>query len=203
MSPDTETCGWQDWFFNPFHFIAGGRALAIGLAVVIVASLNGSVSRTHLDGVFDAHTGAAAPLWIYPIEGLVDWLVMGTAVWMAGRIVSKSRFRALDVYGTQALARFPTLILVLVPLLPGFQRQLARLMAQDSDVVVGDVVSFTVGLIVTVVMMVWMVALMYRAYAVSCNVQGRKAVVAFIIACLAAEAASKGTLMAVFRRVLS
>jgi hypothetical protein len=40
-------------------------------------------------------------------------------------------------------------------------------------------------------MIIWTVALMYRAYAVSCNIKGVKAVVTFIVSLIGAEALSK------------
>ena len=46
---------------------------------------------------------------------------------------------------------------------------------------------FAVSAIVSLVMIVWMVALMYRAFSVSCNVVGKTAVSVFIISLLVGE----------------
>ena len=187
----------RTWLFNPFHYVAGGKALAIGVAAVLVAGLAGSVSNSHFDGVLDFHTGAAAPLWMFLVEGLVDWLALSVFLLLGGLVTSRSRVRPLDVLGTQALARFPTVVTALLALLPGYRRFAAHLaatfggMPADAQVAPGDVVVFAVTALVALLMIVWMVALMYRAYSVSCNVRGGRAIGVFIGALVLAEAASK------------
>ena len=190
------------WLFNPFHYVAGGAALAVGLPVIIVASLNGSLSSSHFDGVLDFHTGLGMPLWFYAVEGPFDWLVMSVLLLAAGWLISKSRIRVIDVFGTQALARTPTLVTALVAMLPGYQRQAARLAVLNMDAHSPDLAAFITVCIVTVAMILWMVVLMYRAFVVSCNVRGGKAIVIFVIMLLAGEAISKMVLMTLLQVVL-
>jgi len=192
------------WLFNPFHYVAGGRALLVGLAAVLVTGLVGYLSKTHFDGVLDVHTGLAAPLWLFLFEGLLDWIVMGALLVIAGKVISKSRVRVLDVFGTQALARTPALVTALFALLPGYQRFTAHALAQldtrfpDVQTTASDNVAFAVTALVMVVMIVWMVALMYRAFSVSCNVTGGKAIGFFIAAIVLGEVISKVVLIVVF-----
>ena len=190
------------WLFNPFHYVAGGAALALGLPVVIVASLNGSLSSSHFDGVLDFHTGLRVPLWFYAAEGPFDWLVMSVLLLAAGWLMSNSRIRVIDVFGTQALARTPTLVTALVAMLPGYQRQAARLAALNMDAHFPDLAAFITVSIVAVAMIVWMVALMYRAFAVSCNVRGGKAIVIFLIMLVAAEFISRMFFTTLLRAVV-
>ncbi|MBW7865173.1 MAG: hypothetical protein H3C30_12270 [Candidatus Hydrogenedentes bacterium] len=132
----------KTWFFNPFHNIAGGKALGIGLVVIVVAAVNGSVSNTHFDGVFDAHTGLQAPVSLHIFEGLVNWLALSVCLCLAGLALRGRRFRAIDVFGTQALARFPTLFIAFAVLLPGYQRQALRLAAMNNEIVAADIAAF-------------------------------------------------------------
>ena len=46
-------------------------------------------------------------------------------------------------------------------------------------------------MIVTLSMIIWMVVLMYRAYCVSCNIKGPKAIGTFIAALIVGEVLSK------------
>ncbi len=182
------------WLFNPFHFVAGGKALAIGLAGIVAASLVGSVSNSHFDGVLDFHTGAPAPLWLFLLEGIVDWLAMAVPLLVAGLLLSKSRVRIVDVLGTQALARFPMILTAEAGLLsfyPGFSRQVIRLMHGNLEVVPLDLAVFAFFGLITIVVIVWTIALMYRAFAVACNLHGAKAAVPFVLAILVAETCSK------------
>ena len=195
----------RTYLFNPFHYLAGGQALVAGIALILVASLIGSLSNTHFDGVLDLHTGAQAPLWLFASEGLLDWIAMCVLLLIGGKLISRSRVRALDVFGTQALARAPAFISALLALLPGYRRYAAHLAAQiaraPSDIPTGpaDPVVFGIVSIVVLLMVVWMVALMYRAFAVSCNVSGGRAIGVFIAALIVAEAVSKVLVIAIFR----
>lgn len=187
----------RTWLFNPFHYVAGVQSLVVGAAVLAVTSLIGSLSRSHFDGVIDFHTGLRAPLWFSVAEGFLSWIAMAATVCVAGLILSKTRFRILDVFGTQALARAPHLVTSLAALLPGYESFSSLVAAQPLDFLEvarrepGGFASFLVVMIVTIAMTVWMVYLMYRAFSVSCNVSGGKAVIVFIAALLAAEILSK------------
>jgi hypothetical protein len=181
------------WLFNPFQFIAGGGALSVGLVVILVTAFLGSLSNTHFDGVLDVHTGRSAPLWFFPMEVLIDWLCISVVLLMAAFIVSRSSFRVIDVFGTQALARAPHLLTVLAVLPKGFGRYTEYLVSKIAQQALAnpikstDVLFFAVGIIVELLMVIWVVVLMYRAYAVSCNTKGGKAVGSFIAGLIIAE----------------
>lgn len=184
------------WLFNPFHYVAGGMALAVGLPIVIVASLNGALSNSHFDGVLDFHSGMGAPWWLYAAEGLLNWVIAGTVLFGAGLLISKSRVRAIDVFGTQALARVPTLAMAVMGMAPQM-RSVPELLLANRPVPSGDVAVFAAISIGFLVMLIWMVILMYRGFATSCNVSGGKAIGTFTAGLLGAEIVSKIALIAV------
>jgi len=199
---------------NPSWYVAGGPALGLGLALILLGGLIGSFGSTHFDGVLDYHTGRPAPLWLFLAEGVIDWLALAVLLYTAGRMLSRSHhLRAIDVFGTQALARAPYLLVALTTLLPGYQRSIARSIENLRQIAAGNAGSITsmsgnsidfsvflaVGLF-NLVMLIWMVALMYRAYANSCNLKGTRAVVSFIAAVLVAEIISKVAVIALVPR---
>ena len=180
MEPSQNTL--KAWLFNPFHYIAGGRALAIGLPIMLAASLIGATRNIHFGGVLDLHYGPPAPVWIFISESLINWLVMGALLFFGGKLISRSAIRLLDVFGTQALARTPISIALLCLLLwslPGFQ------------VLLPGLAVFILGAILDLLLTIWMVLLMYRACAVSCKVSGGKAIGLFIVAIILGEILSK------------
>ena len=187
----------SQWLFNPFRFIAGFKALFLGLVIILVSAFVGSLSSTHFDGVLDVHTGAEAPLWFFFAESVIDWACMVIPLFFFGLIVSRSSFRIIDMLGTQALARWPYLITALV-LLPDANRRIcvyimSRLTQNTPAATIDyiDMFIFAFAMIVTILMAVWMVALMYRAYCVSCNLKGPKAIITFIVSLVGAEVLSK------------
>ena len=195
------------WLFNPFQFIAGGGTLLLGLIIMLVSAFLGSLSNTHFDGVLDVHSGTAAPLWFFLTEVLIDWLCISIVLLIAGFIVSRSSFRVVDVFGTQALARAPYLISALALLPKGSIRFTNYLVSKITQQVPAeaikstDILFFAVGLIVVLLMIVWIVVLMYRAYSVSCNTKGGKAIGSFIAALIIAEILSKIVILSMWQLV--
>ena len=77
----------------------------------------------------------------------------------------------------------------------------AQFAGKSADIQTGptDSIVFGIVTIVGLLMIVWMVALMYRAFAVSCNVSGGKSIGVFIAALVVGEAVSKVLMIAMFR----
>ena len=201
--PDTSL---GQYLFNPFTKVAGTKALIVGVLIILLAAFLGSLSNTHFDGVLDIHIGQGAPTWLFIAESLIDWLCMVLFLFFSALIISRSRWRFIDILGTQALSRWPTLISALVMLHPAnlrFSESLIKFSQnpQEFKINTPDAVIFIVATLVALLMLIWMVALMYRAYAVSCNVKGAKAIVSFIISLILAEALSKVLILALFNLV--
>lgn len=187
--------------FHPFHRIAGVQALGIGLAILIAVGLLGARQGLHFDGVLDIHVGRNGTWWLFVAEGLIDWLCLALVLLAAGRLVSRSAFRSIDLIGTQALARWPTLGVALACLAPGFHRFNEELLKALTSLKPGEIPSLptnspdvVVFAMVTLVMLlgtVWMVALTWKSFSHCCNVRGGRAVTAFILGLLIAEVLSK------------
>ena len=60
---------------------------------------------------------------------------------------------------------------------------------------------FIVANVVIVLTLIWMVTLMYKAYAISCNLKGAKAIGSFIAGLIAAEVVSKLLLGLIYNRL--
>lgn len=186
------------WLFNPFYYLAGGKSLLIGLILMVITGLIAYFTNSHFDGVLDFHMGAKAPIWFNLIEVIIDWISLVIPLIVTGMIISKTRFRVIDVFGTQALARYPAIFMTLTAIIPGYQDLIVKLVnitpVNATKILtenIGAVIILVAISIVILVLVVWMIALMYRAFAVSCNVSGWKAIVGFIIAIIIAEAISK------------
>lgn len=199
------------WIFNPFEFIAGGQALAAGLIIIVISGVLAAVGNGRFDGVLDFHAGSEVVLWVPIAEGLINWLCMGLILFGLGSLWSQSNVRAIDVLGTQAFARYPYGILALLAMLPGVQAYTSATMAQlkriteegiQSPTALQDL-AFPPGIsafemaqfffftFMVIVLLVWMIILMYKAFSVSCNLRGAKAIGMFILGLLLAEILSK------------
>jgi hypothetical protein len=197
----------SQWLFNPFSFVAGYQALLLGLGIMLISAFIGFLGNTHFDGVLDVHTGLEAPLWVFLAEGIIDWMSLAIPLFFFGLIVSTSSLRIIDVFGTQVLARWPYLITAIV-MLPEANRRVGAYLvaklgfaAKPAAINYTDMFIFGFAIIAGVVMAVWMVALMYRAYAVSCNIKGVRAIVTFIVSLIGAEVLSKLSILLLFKRL--
>jgi hypothetical protein len=190
-------------FFNPSVYIAGAEALLMGMAVIVLAALTGSLGNIHFDGVLDTHIGMPAPFWIFLLEGILDWLSLGLVLLVLGRMISRTGFRTVDALGTQALARWPALLMSLILLPKAFQRisnDLVEQLRMGGMPKINPADAFIFAAVVAGLLLFtcWMVALMYKAFSVSCNVKGGKAIGTFVGGLLLAEIISKICIVLLF-----
>jgi hypothetical protein len=190
----------KGWLFHPSVYLAGGSALGVGLLAILAAGWIGWLGHTHFDGVLDMHLAGGGPLWFFLSDGLVDWLCLAVVLLIAGRIFSKTHFRVLDVLGTQAWARWPTLLTSLIAL-PEAAHRFGHYLIQQLNHTGGtvefeltDAIAFGLLLLGSILLLIWTVGLMYRAYSHVCNVKSEKAVSSFVTGLIIAEVLSKVTL---------
>lgn len=179
----------KTWLFNPFRYVAGARALIYGWAAMLLTSVVAWLSGVHFDGVIDAHIGRRGSWGMYAVEGVIDWLAVTLVFYASGRMLSSSAIRLIDVAGTMALARYPMFFAAWVGFLPVSE------VKSLSDI--GPV--FWVVTAVFIVTSIWMIALMFNAFRVSCNVKGGQAVGGFIAGLLIAEVLSKLALYSLYK----
>ena len=166
------------WIYNPFEKVAGLPALMIGVAVIALTAVIGKINHVAFDGILDVHPISLSFTASFVIQA-VDFLSLFLTMWIAGVSFSKTKLRAIDVAGTMALARTPMLLLAVICFLPIVPTGLY------------DIPYMIFFSILCILFAIWMIALMYNAYSVSCNLKGTKAIVSFVGALLIAEIVSK------------
>lgn len=173
----------KKWLFNPFIYIAGQRALAIGLSAMFISAFIAYFSHTHFDGAIDMHTSRSpSPLYVFFIELAVNFICTTALFYAAARLFSTSATRLIDIAGTMALARWPMVFVSVI----GFG--LIPPASNSMKVVMESITPLHVVLsLLSLLFAIWMIALMYNAYTVSANAKGSKAVISFIGSLLATE----------------
>ncbi len=176
----------KKWLFNPFVYVAGSKALAMGLLAMVAAAGAGYFTSSHFDGVLHMSPGISTPLWIFLAEQIVCWLSV-TAMLLAGAaLFSPSRTRLVDMAGTQALARWPAIIIGLLGAGVHAPKDLTPAAIADSITPVTIICA-----VLSLTFVVWMVALFYNAFKVSANMKGGKGVAVFVISLLLADFLSR------------
>jgi hypothetical protein len=173
----------KKWLLNPFVYVAGSRALLLGVAAMTLTAVIGFYSHAHFDGAVDMHVGKISPLPVYFVEQFINWSTLSILFYVAGKLFSRSSIRFIDVSGTTALARWPT---IMVAILAFGIHTPAKSTSPDQLLA-----SITIGTIIfalaTLVFLIWMIALLYNAFSVSCNLKGPRATGIFIGTLIAAE----------------
>lgn len=176
----------------PFRYLAGGRALAWGFVVLILTSIfswqTGVVARGNMSiGYADGYVSLLA----ITLRMLVLWLVLATLLYAAGLLLSRSKIRAVDIYGTNLFASIPLTVGMLLTALPTMRRLEAQLMEHLADPAALAAALWTPTRLIILgallVVMVWYFWWSYSAFAVSANLKSGRAVVAYIVCFVAAQ----------------
>ncbi|MFC2088696.1 hypothetical protein ACFLSX_03765 [Calditrichota bacterium] len=192
--------------FNPFEYLNSKQTLYLGLVAVLLASAFGALNNGHFDGVLDFHFGKPAPFWYYIYESIVNLLSI-TLFLLIGNYVLKGKLDTINTLGTQALARFPTIFISLVPFSPQFKTISTKIAAYPrniNEIVSADTsefVIFTIFAIFMIMMSIWMVYLMYVGFSKHLESTKPKKIFVFIISLILAEILSKIILIASFAKL--
>lgn len=164
---------------DPFRYVAGLKALAWGAGFICAAigwlGYAGCYQNAYL------HFGPVAgglPLLRTAVMQLAMWFVPALLLWGCGALLSRSRIRAVDVFGTTALAQAPLLLLVLPLGCEAVTGRLDELAANAAAGVLPSASQMVFPLVFafgSLAVLAWFFLWNYRAYATSCNLGGWRA----------------------------
>ena len=168
---------------NPFRYIAGAKSLIIGLVVIAATSLllytSGWVQDSYCHFAI-----AAKPLWEVAAMQLLWWVIPSVLLYVCGLVLSPSRIRAVDVFGTQAFCQILVLLMAAPLALPTVSRTMTEIIditlsggIPSSNIMASMMIYAVCSMVIMILYFVWS----YRAFATSCNISGAKAIIAFSI----------------------
>ncbi len=181
---------------NPFRYLAGGGALTLGLAAILATSVVGYYSGTNFPDVLSVKVGYNEPFYAGLIHNLSSWIALGSILYIASLIFSKSSVRAVDIFGTQALARFPYLIAATTgfsnaPIaFSNYMLWKTLKVGTPTSISSGEIAIAILILAGTIILTIWQVVLMYNAFKESSNIKGGKSIILFAVSLIMATVAS-------------
>ena len=183
----------QMWLFNPFERFAGTQALIAGLVLMGVTIVLCSASGVVMDGVLDAHYGQASVIQHTALV-LSNWLLLVALLWIAGKYAGRGRFRLIDLAGTLAVSRWPMTAAVSLTAIPSIRSlSMAAIQAVEAGGLLlppHQAAILSIYGIVILGLIVWFVALAWKAFRISCDANGVRAALAFTVAMIIAELVS-------------
>ncbi len=172
---------------NPFRYIAGYKSLTIGLLIIICTSLVSVFSHKHFPDIISVKTGPDYSFWYLLIENISTWIIFSTFLYVLAISFSKSAVRIVDIFGTQAFARLPYLLVSFVGFsgsLKLFNQHILWTVLQRGEPVDLTILDTTIAvllLVFTLSMTVWVIVLMFNAFKVSSNIKGGRLILLFVI----------------------
>lgn len=172
---------------DPFNYYSGERTFAVGVVGLFAAALVNRLGGETTRGIVSSGYGDLSFIQAL-CQILAAWLILGTLLYIAARLLSKSKIRMVDLYGNQLLARIALLPVLLLGALASLRTaalQLAETSPQELTA------HLPIGLIgfgfAAIICLIWFYLWSYRGYAVAANLKGWKAVVSYIVCYLLAE----------------
>lgn len=176
---------------NPYRYVAGGRALVLGLAFIAIESC-----WLHALGLYQnsyLHFGPAPAGFTFAqtiAAQTTMWLLPAVLLYACGALLSKSKIRAIDIFGTTALAQAPLLLLLaplsIAPLAELLHRLPAALLAEGKLPAPAETAALILYGIWSLAALALFFTRNYQAYTVSCNLRGGRAAGSYIAAVVVA-----------------
>lgn len=178
---------------NPFHYLSGERCAAYGAIVMILSIILTWQGDMILAAPLSISFGSIA-LWRTTLRFLVAWGLFALLLYLWALLFSKSKIRAVDLLGMNLFARsIPLAVMLLLSLwMAPLMRPLMPLLEMGTiplDQMMGVMMRprMIVAGLLSALALVWYFVWCWRAYTLSANLKGFKAVSGFILAYLLAE----------------
>ncbi len=158
---------------NPFTRIAGWPALLLGCLIMLLTAAIAAPSGVNFIGSLNIHVARATPFGIILALLVFGWLNASVFFYVAGLLLSPSKVRAVDIFGTLALARAPFLLAAPMGLLPGLGKLEPQMFEQPEQLPTAMFVSMIAVTVVFLLVDIWVVIWSYNAFAVSANLRNK------------------------------
>ncbi|MDI1233093.1 MAG: hypothetical protein PSX81_02295 [bacterium] len=177
--------------FNPFIKIAGAKALLLGLVLIIIGSVFASLFNARFDGLIDLHFYKGVNVFQALFDQIIGLIVVAFVFFITALILG-SKPRLVDLVGTFAYSRLPYVFAPLLNITGVFLTFSNALQSIDPANPVlplssSQLVSFVFLTILSIVLVVWLVTLYFKAWKTCSNLKGNKLVLSFIAGLLIAE----------------
>ncbi len=167
------------YLYNPFLKIAGLKSLLIGASGLFLTSYLAFKTGTHYNGLLHIVPAKDSGFWVFFLENISHWIILSILLFLSGLILSKSKLRVIDIFGTTLFSRIPLIIAPVFRTLPIFQ----------SFTIPSPSMFFIIG--IYLISLIWTIALIFNAYKVSCNLKNEKLIVSFIVSIILSEVSTR------------
>jgi hypothetical protein len=181
--------------FKPFDRWSENILLTVGIGAAIVGTFLSYLFNGRFDGALDMHFGQDTTITKVACDLLIDFLSLLLFLYPAAILINR-KTRIVDILSAVLISKVPMYALVVFNagnvLLTEGDRIAAQAMAHEQPTF--DPLGITLMIVfalVTLLFIVWSIALLFNGYKTACNAKGGKPIILFIAALLLAEIVSK------------
>jgi len=182
-----EEFNFKHFLMNPFKYLAGYKALIVGLIFTLITAFINYSEKIHFDGIIDIHYNNYGTFILFIGENLINWIVFSILLLIGSRIITKIDYRVLDLFSTQIFARIPlimaSVLYMIVPFNKFTKYILWRYLDKGSEIALTtlDYILLITGMLIIFVVIIYVIYLMYKSYSFITNIGKKKAVISFIV----------------------
>jgi len=177
--------------FNPFERYSENKLLIIGVIATIIGTYLASVFNFRFNGVLEAHLTTDLTFKQSFIDNLINISSLIVFFYCFGKYMNiKTRF--VDIIAIVIISRTPYYLLPLLNIKNIFlnatneikQIKNSELLSQIS---ISNVIILIVFAIISILMLIWYIALLYNGFKIATNAKKKSSTIFFIVALIAAE----------------
>ena len=174
------------WVYNPFEKVAGWKAFGIGIVILAITTVVGYWGDTVFYGIQIKVNPNIT--WSLALSLQALGLAVTVAVMYITALLFAKHIRFQDILGTVTLAKYPLILMALLSLAFGY-----KLASIDVNTIINNGITFSdytllfIFGIISILVLVWVIALLYNAFKVSTNLKGVKCGVLFTAIMLVSE----------------
>lgn len=177
---------------TPFERYAGAEALTAGVVFALLAVLGAAQFNTRFDGVLDAHFASdEVSLTVALTDQVINIVSAFVVFYILAYALGARGIRAVDMLGTLMAARAPYVLMPLFNINDHMSRHNAAIVdgiaADPFNPDLSPLLPLIPAIILSLVLVVWLIALMFNAWKVCTNFSKGRLIGGFIGALIVAE----------------
>lgn len=181
--------------FNPFEKHSEQKLIPVGVLFTLLGSYLAYLFQGRFDGVLDFHITQSSFLSQNFTDNLINVFSLMVFLFIAGKIVN-NKTRWIDILSISLVSRIPYALLPLFNINNSIQKASQQLLEVQRTGSVGNLSITNLSIVIvfsliSILFLVWMIALLYNGYKTATNAKGKKPIFLFIASLLLAEILSK------------
>lgn len=181
--------------FKPFERYSEKTLLTVGVVFTLIGSFIAYLFHIRFDGLIDFHIYKDATFLQVLIDNIVNVFSAVLLLFIMAKFINK-KTRLVDIIATSLVARLPYYLLPFFNINNALGKS-GKEIEQLINPELIDQISFSslaiiiVFVIVSILFLVWYIALLYNGFKVASNAKGTKHIILFSVAILLAEILSR------------